>query len=172
MCPVQRFPNFTTSLTHSSESKHYEPRPEFWCWRTIPVSTILAHCLISKPQILEPATGHPLPILTAFMPTILPFFSVLQMAAIETISTPKFRMHLLLQYTSYMSALFLALSLLGFTAFSYRSHLFFKFLSSSHSELRMFFHLFSSSPSSPCNAVVTRWSCWCHRWWFPTLILG
>lgn len=35
-----------------------------------------------------------------------------------------------------------------------------------------FFHQFSSSPSSPCNAVVTRWSCWCHRWWFQTLDLG
>jgi hypothetical protein len=29
-------------------------------------------------------------------------------------------------------------------------------ISVSHSELHMFFHLFSSSPSSPCNAVVTR----------------
>jgi hypothetical protein len=35
----------------------------------------------------------------------------------------------------------------------------------------MFFYQFSSSPSSPFNAVVTRWSCWCHRW-FLTLILG
>lgn len=41
------------SLTHYSEFEHYAPRLEIWLLRTIPLFTILTHCLIREPQILK-----------------------------------------------------------------------------------------------------------------------